>query len=274
MKDLSFSKVEKYSVKTMNLNKVILKNRIIIVAGTIIFFYAITLLLPRGLFYDLIKEDGFFEYMTAFLFLISAIVFFLIFIEKKFLFPIELRSGFKTRSRRYIFLIFALVFFFGFGEEISWGQRIIGFATPESIANNNIRDEFTIHNLELFSAHDAEGQNKGTLSKLYTMKQLFLYCFFIFLFVVPVLNGNSRRFRNLFKQLYIPIPPLWLGVLFIGNYVFYRVFRFFTDQHLEPVMNSYITEMQEFNFSIILLLLPFSWFGLSALKNNSGQTFK
>ena len=164
-------------------------------------------------------------------------------------------------------MILAFIFFFGFGEEISWGQRIFGFETPEAIANSNIRDEFTIHNLEFFSAHDAEGNNKGAFQKLYTMKQLFLYGFFLYLFIIPALNRYHNWSATFFKSMLIPVPPIWLGILFVGNYIFYRVFRIFTDRLLEPDMNSYITEMQEFNFSLILLLLPLTWFGFPSKKD-------
>lgn len=235
----------------------------VIVLVLVVFCYAIALVLPRATFADLIEEDGLFEYLTAFFFLITALVFFLLYLHPKYLAPVRLRSRYTTKGRRYVFLLFALLFFFGFGEEISWGQRIFGFSTPEILADNNIRNEFTIHNLEVFSAHEADGENKGMLKKLFTMKQMFLYTFFIYLFVIPVLNKRFSRFEKLLQRFFIPVPPIWLGFLFIGNYILYRGIRMYSDLNLESIMNSYITEMQEFNFSLILLLLPFSWFSLS-----------
>jgi hypothetical protein len=47
--------------------------------------------------------------------------------------------------QRGMLLLGALGFFFVGGEEISWGQRILGFDTPEFWANN--QDETTIHNI-------------------------------------------------------------------------------------------------------------------------------
>ena len=35
-------------------------------------------------------------------------------------------------------------------EEISWGQRIFGFETPDAIAEVNFQDETTLHNLDYF----------------------------------------------------------------------------------------------------------------------------
>ena len=39
------------------------------------------------------------------------------------------------------------------GEEISWGQRVFGFATPEAIIEHNQQREFNIHNLKLPVLH-------------------------------------------------------------------------------------------------------------------------
>jgi hypothetical protein len=83
---------------------------------------------------DLYREDGFFENMTAFL-AISAGVILLV----------TIRSV-KARKTRY--LVFALslcCLTFGF-EEISWGQRIFGFETPEAIKETNYQEEFNLHN--------------------------------------------------------------------------------------------------------------------------------
>ena len=36
---------------------------------------------------------------------------------------------------------------FAAGEEISWGQRIFGFATPDFLMHLNEQKEFTVHNI-------------------------------------------------------------------------------------------------------------------------------
>ncbi len=233
-----------------------------LVTFILLLFYA-TVLLPNDVFLRLIEEDGLFENLTAIFFLLTAIGFFLLFINGKYIKNPDLRTVYSSRPKRYLFLLLALVFFFGFGEEISWGQRIFGFETPESLAAKNSQKEFNIHNLEIFNVRDTEGVRKEGLAKLFTMKQLFLYCFFIYLFVIPFLDRNSDKISNLLKRFYIPIPPLWLGVLFIGNYALYRILRIFTDQDADPTIAHGLTEMQEFNFSIVLLLIPFTWFWVS-----------
>ena len=49
---------------------------------------------------------------------------------------------------RISFLVLCLLSFFVAGEEISWGQRLLGFATPEGLAEVSVQDEFNVHNLE------------------------------------------------------------------------------------------------------------------------------
>jgi hypothetical protein len=39
------------------------------------------------------------------------------------------------------------------GEEISWGQRLFGFATPEAVVKHNQQQEFNLHNLRLPALH-------------------------------------------------------------------------------------------------------------------------
>ena len=62
--------------------------------------------------------------------------------------------AFRFRARmgrwsRFYLAGLALFFFVCFGEEISWGQRIFGFATPDAITAVNEQHEFNAHNLHL-----------------------------------------------------------------------------------------------------------------------------
>lgn len=51
------------------------------------------------------------------------------------------------RSFAALFVIAALAAFFIAGEEISWGQRLLGWATPEDLAALNRQGETNIHNV-------------------------------------------------------------------------------------------------------------------------------
>ncbi len=55
-----------------------------------------------------------------------------------------------VRSRgpyRWFFLLLALACLYSFLEEISWGQRLIGFRTPTFLKEHNLQGEANIHNL-------------------------------------------------------------------------------------------------------------------------------
>jgi hypothetical protein len=48
---------------------------------------------------------------------------------------------------RYFYLVMAVAFLLGGMEEISWGQRLFGWGTPEAFSDINFQDETTIHNV-------------------------------------------------------------------------------------------------------------------------------
>ncbi len=57
-----------------------------------------------------------------------------------------------TMRERIVPVLFAVGFFMLFGEEISWGQRLLGFETPEAFKEINVQDEFNLHNLAGYAA--------------------------------------------------------------------------------------------------------------------------
>jgi hypothetical protein len=93
----------------------------------------------------LVIEDGLLEFLQFFLYIISAFTAFKIFLHFKKI-PKK-----KVYAICFLFLSAGLVFV-AF-EEISWGQRLLGIETPETIAEINAQEELTIHNLHIFQ-HD------------------------------------------------------------------------------------------------------------------------
>ena len=85
-----------------------------------------------------VREDGLVEWITVAGLLAGGIVCFSRF--KKF---------FAERSRWFLFVTFCLGVFllFSAGEEISWGQRILGIESPEYFQKNNTQHETNLHNL-------------------------------------------------------------------------------------------------------------------------------
>ncbi|NDV61427.1 hypothetical protein G0Q06_03085 [Puniceicoccales bacterium CK1056] len=65
------------------------------------------------------------------------------------------RAGYRAtrlpgyhRLKGMVLLFAGLGFLLAAGEEISWGQRLIGFETPEPLAKVNEQQEFNLHNME------------------------------------------------------------------------------------------------------------------------------
>ena len=49
---------------------------------------------------------------------------------------------------RLIYILGGILMLFFAGEEISWGQQLLGFATPNALADINYQNEFNIHNID------------------------------------------------------------------------------------------------------------------------------
>lgn len=83
-------------------------------------------------------EDGPMEYLTVVLLLLAA-----------WLAVRAMRrpdAGF-TKAERGLLIAFAVGLVFLAGEEISWGQRILGIETPEALKQSNVQGEINLHNL-------------------------------------------------------------------------------------------------------------------------------
>lgn len=81
------------------------------------------------------REDKFIENLTAVAFLLTGGMLFAAALAARRPFP------------RFAYIIGGAAMAFLAGEEISWGQRIIGFETPAFLETLNTRGEFNIHNL-------------------------------------------------------------------------------------------------------------------------------
>lgn len=144
-------------------------------------------------FLDYVSEDGYIEYLTAFFLLLTAL--FCLF-----------KSLFIRNRRHSIFLgLMAILFFFGFGEEISWGQRILGFETPQDLKRINSQQEFNVHNIMV---EDVK------LNKLIFGKILYGGLFIYFL-GFNFLYKKKLWFRKQVDKTGIPLPAPIYSLLFV-----------------------------------------------------------
>ncbi len=84
----------------------------------------------------MIFEDGLVENLTAVWFLLAGLLLFATALVERSFF------------RRCIYILGGLAMTFVCGEEISWGQRIFGFATPDFLMGLNVQEEFNVHNID------------------------------------------------------------------------------------------------------------------------------
>ena len=98
------------------------------------------LMVSDRLSYDTVTlEDSWVENLTAVWFLLGGLL----------LFATALVERDTLRRRVYTLGYLALIF--AAGEEISWGQRIFDFPTPQILREINTQGEFTFHNISGFS---------------------------------------------------------------------------------------------------------------------------
>lgn len=130
-----------------------------------------------------------------------------------------------AKQRNVWFLLLGILFVICFGEELSWGQRLFGFGTPESIRVNNFQGEFNLHNLNFFERRHGD---KGFWGVMRDVGRMFAIFWFLYGIVLPVSLKVSSRLRRFVKRIRLPVMPLTIGMFFMVNYV---VFQYFEDHH-------------------------------------------
>ena len=147
------------------------------------------------------REDGICETLQVVFFVLALI-------ESVRAFRALQAGGEKRTATLYIFAILGLCFLVG--EEISWGQRIIGWSTPEDLARINRQGETTVHNIG--KAHDLVGWA--------------LLAIGLWGSVLPWLLRPTAPLARLRETLSPFVPPLRLAPYFLPMLV-WRLYRNF-----------------------------------------------
>lgn len=221
-----------------------MKMYIMIVAIFIILCYSVFIFLKVDTVSKLGEEDQFFEWLTAIFFILAAVIFFLIFV----------------RTKNLIFLIVAIGMLIGAGEEISWGQRLFGFKTPDSISMINVQKEFNFHNLALVNSKDFDGNWKHGLKRLLEINLLFKLSAMLCGIVLPFCIYHFKFLSRIAIKLKVPIPPISVGIFFFLSWGVYWLLRNFILPENSPVQ--YIDAAQEIfecteSFILVILGLYF-----------------
>lgn len=99
-----------------------------------------------------------------------------------------------------------LIFLFGAGEEISWGQRILGIESNDFFLENNAQKETNLHNLVV-------GETK--VNKLIFTQLMFLVLFVYFI-IFPYLYKKKMWVQNLAIQFAVPVARTHHIVFFLA----------------------------------------------------------
>jgi hypothetical protein len=185
----------------------------------------------------LLEEDGANEWVgTIALFVGSALA---------------LSAWFATRHdpdyrglKRLLLLALGLLLFFGAGEEISWGQRIFGWGTPDELAKNNLQGETNLHNLEVID---------GGILSISRLSRIFWLTFTL---LIPAACVVSPRLRRAIDR-FVPVLPLSLGFLFVLLYVAMKAMDtvFPPDAFDGPFTATHaIVEIREMHIEVIALV--------------------
>jgi len=170
------------------------------------------------------REDSISESVSAICYLIAACIFFVEWVH----------GGFRN-----IFTLgYALLFLVVGGEEISWGQRIIGIQTPEALMELNVQKETNLHNIDGIHQH---------------VRMIGLLVVVTIGVLMPLTQRWIRSFRELYTRLKIPVIPLWTLPITILAFLFMAVPRIFWDK---PVFT--LDEIGELYLSLVFLLFAVS----------------
>jgi hypothetical protein len=203
------------------------------------------------------REDGPAESMTAAMFFVASIFFFV-------LSGLYANCGWSLVGRNVFFLLLAVLFFVGAGEELSWGQRVFGMETPAFLSGINAQNEINIHNLYVFDLHNRDGTPKTFLSKFVTSGYLFNLFWFAYCVCVPIVTRLSPALRTRVARIGVPIVPLWLGLLFVVNFGALKVLRL---EFVSNIPRDSVTELFECNSALLFFILS-----LHLLLNRSRQS--
>ena len=170
---------------------------------------------PR-VYHFLIEEDQVIEWLQ-----------FVVIFAASLAFAVAARRTQQAGRRRLtiLFLLVGVGAFVVAGEEISWGQRILGLATPAPLAEVNHQGETNIHNI-------------NGVQKIFNLGEMLVG---LYGFGVPILlsiaTGRRLVRRSIDRLL---VPPLACSALFFLPFA-YRAFRAF----FLPEAGERITEFGE-----------------------------
>jgi len=173
---------------------------------------------------NVVREDQWAEYATALVLLYGSLI-------------ISRRLFIRWKAIRFPeklgFVLMALAMFAGFGEEISWGQRIFNLQSPDFFINHNLQNETNIHNLKIFDIKLNQW--------LFTYGMLMV---FLIYFSLPYWIEKHRFIRKIISRYGLYIPKRSHSLVFLLATLLI---------HTYPVPK--VSELWELSFAITMLIV-------------------
>jgi hypothetical protein len=193
------------------------------------------------IYHALTDEDALLEWLQ-----------FLLIFPSSILFGLVSQRIFKRgwRAVGVLYLLVALGACFVAGEEISWGQRIFGWSTPETLGAINAQNETTLHNIG--SIHEAF---------LYAVALVGLYGV-----VAPLAGALLAGDRLRPAWMFLFVPPLCLVPAFFMPFGFRLTRLLLQPELLYPRWGFAIIKFSEVTeLCLYFALLVFAWLCLRRL---------
>lgn len=197
--------IDLIDAKNLNVRQLMLGNALVAAAFAAFIIWAETH--PKSLWIASL-EDGPVEYISALLFGLSSIGFLLAMKRSEFL---------KQKSTRWAYCFtaaWAVLMFIFMAEEVSWGQRMFGFGTPESMVEYNTQEEFNLHNMFFLS----ESYSGGWVTYRYLSIMMLATGF-----LLPIV-ALGRKGVRLFRKLALPVLPICYMGFFVGSILYGRYY--------------------------------------------------
>jgi len=230
----------------------------------IAFSYSFMLVPQESIRKVLLWEDGVVETAGAVCLLLAAVYFLLLFFRS------DGGEGWLCLGTRknWFYLALAFLFFFGAGEEISWGQHYLNYATPEFWKSHNVQAEFNVHNLIYFNQREFSGEIKPAWQRIMTVENIFTYGTLFYVFLLPLAASVNRRIQHWVERAGLPLAPLALSWALAGYFVWLKVHKFFI---LPDYLLQNNTEIMEAMWGVLYLLIALHWYGLSRQPAAGGE---
>jgi len=188
--------------------------------------------------YQVTREDGFIEYLTAFFYLIGVILGILTLINNK-----------KLMFFAVLWTILCFVFL---GEETSWFQRVFNYSVP-AVEGVNAQKEFNFHNLQIFKGEDlfADGKirKEGIINFLKSTQNIYRIGFFGYFLILPLLTFNKWIKKLLVKLDYFKPNVNFIIVLLIVLVLSF-VLAIMSEEHVKMAM----AETREMLYAFFIFL--------------------